>query len=151
MHCKDFALGIGRQLKKDFVDTGQMRFVYRHFAFLGEESFRAAEASECAADQGKFWEYHDVIYENWGGVNTGAFYDDPLIGFAEGLGLDRKVFSTCLTGGKYRDKVEGDVKDGERFGVNSTPTLFVNGRKVQNATSYDDYARLIESELAGAK
>lgn len=128
-----------------------MRFVYRHFAFIGEESLRAAEASECAADQGKFWEYHDAIYENYGGVNKGAYYDDNLIGFANELGLDRSTFSTCLTSGKHRDKVEEDVRDGERLGVSSTPTLFVNGRKVQNAVTYEDYARLIESELAGAE
>ena len=87
-HCVDFALGMGRQVKEEFVSTGRIRFVFRHYPFIGEESFRAAEGTECAADQGKFWEYHDIVFENWKGVNEGHFSDDKLKGFARTLGLD---------------------------------------------------------------
>ena len=149
-HCMQFALGMGKQLKEDFVSTGQIRFVFRHFPFLGEESFRASEATECAADQNKFWEFHDTVFENWKGVNEGRFSDDNLKGFASLLQLDRAAFDSCLDSGKYRGKVEADLRLGERLGVYSTPTLFVNRRKVEPA-SYDELARIIESAIAAAQ
>ena len=150
-HCQAFALGIGRRLKDEFVNAGRIRFEYRHFSFIGEESFRAAEASECAADQGKFWEYHDTVFENWDTPNTGAYSDDNLKGFASRLGLDRGAFDSCLDSGKYRGKVDDDIREGERLGVNATPTLFLNGRKVEGAATYDDFAQLIESEISAAE
>ena len=149
-HCMQFALGMGKQLKEDFVSTGQIRFVFRHFPFLGEESFRASEATECAADQNKFWEFHDTVFENWKGVNEGRFSDDNLKGFASLLQLDRAAFDSCLDSEKYRGKVEADLRLGERLGVYSTPTLFVNRRKVEPA-SYDELARIIESAIAAAQ
>ena len=146
-HCAQFALGMGKQVKKDFVDTGRISFVFRHFPFIGEESFRAAEATECAADQGKFWEYHDTVFENWKGVNQGAYSDDNLKGFATRLQLDRDVFDSCLDGGRHRGKVEEDLQLGERLGVNSTPSLFLEGRRIQ-VSSYGELAALIESAIA---
>ena len=149
-HCAQFALGMGRQLKKDFVDKGRIEFVFRHFPFIGEESFRAAEATECARDQDKFWEYHDTVFENWDGVNKGAYSDDNLKGFASSLQLDRGAFDSCLDGGKYRGKVEEDLHLGERMGVNSTPSLFLQGRRIQ-VTDYIELAGLIESAIAAAQ
>ena len=149
-HCAQFALGMGRQLKKDFVDKGRINFVFRHFPFIGEESFRAAEATECARDQDKFWEYHDTVFENWNGVNKGAYSDDNLKGFASGLQLDRAAFDSCLDGGKYRGKVEEDFQLGERMGVDSTPSLFLQGRRIQVA-NYGELAALIESAIAAAQ
>ncbi len=149
-HCAQFALGMGRQLKKDFVDKGQINFVFRHFPFIGEESFRAAEATECARDQGRFWEYHDTVFENWNGVNKGAYSDDNLKGFATSLQLDRDAFDSCLDGGKYRGKVEEDFQLGERMGVDSTPSLFLQGRRIRVA-DYSELAGLIESAIAAAQ
>ncbi len=149
-HCAQFALGMGRQLKKDFVDKGRINFVFRHFPFIGEESFRAAEATECARDQDKFWEYHDTVFENWNGVNKGAYSDDNLKGFASGLQLDRAAFDSCLDGGKYRVKVEEDFQLGERMGVDSTPSLFLQGRRIQVA-DYSELAGLIESAIEAAQ
>ncbi len=149
-HCMQFALGIGKQLKEDFVNTGKIRFVFRHFPFIGEESFRAAEATECAADQNKFWEYHDTVFENWGGVNEGHFSDENLKEFAGRLQLDRTAFDSCLDSGKYRGKVESDIRLGEQLGVNSTPTLFLDGRRIE-PVSYDDLTRIIESAIASAQ
>ena len=149
-HCVQFALGMGKQLKEDFVSTGQIRFVFRHFPFIDEESFRAAEATECASDQNKFWEFHDTVFENWEGVNGGDFSDDNLKGFASLLQLDRTAFDSCLDSGKYRGKVESDLRLGERLGVYSTPTLFVNRRRVEPA-SYSELAQIIESAIAAAQ
>ena len=148
MHCRDFALGIGRPIKRDYVDTGEVRFVYRHFAFLGEESVWAAEASECAAEQGKFWEYHDILYENWVGTNVGAYSYNNLVGFADILELDSGQFAGCMNDRKYLDRVRGDSEFAEDNGVSSTPTVFINGQHVRGG-DYATFRDAIEAALAG--
>ena len=149
-HCMQFALGIGKQLKEDFVETGKIRFVFRHFPFIGPESFRAAEATECAADQNKFWEYHDTVFENWKGVNEGHFSNDNLKQFASRLQLDRASFDSCFDGNKYRGKVEADLRRGEQLGVQGTPSLFLNGRRL-TPSSNEELIQLIESAIAAAQ
>ena len=146
-HCMQFALGIGKQIKEDFVETGKIRFVFRHFPFIGTESFRAAEATECAADQNKFWEYHDTVFENWKGVNEGHFSDDNLKLFADSLQLDRAAFDSCLDGRKYLGKVESDIRRGEQLGVQGTPSLFLNGEML-TPSSNEELVQLIESAIA---
>ena len=149
-HCAQFAVGIGKQIKKDFVETGKIRFVFRHFPFIGEESFRAAEATECAADQNKFWEYHDTVFENWKGANEGHFSDGNLKLFASSLQLDRGAFDACFDSRKYLGKVEADLRRGEQLGVQGTPTLFLNGEMLA-PTSYEELIQLIESAIADAQ
>ncbi|MXY42718.1 MAG: DsbA family protein [Dehalococcoidia bacterium] len=149
-HCTQFAMGIGKQIKEDFVETGKIRFVFRHFPFIGPESFRAAEATECAADQNKFWEYHDTVFENWKGVNEGHFSDDNLKLFASNLQLDRAAFDSCLDGRKYLGKVESDIRRGEQLGVQGTPSLFLNGEML-TPSSNEELVQLIESAIATAQ
>ncbi len=149
-HCAQFAVGVGKQIKKDFVETGKIRFVFRHFPFIGEESFRAAEATECAADQNKFWEYHDTVFENWKGANEGHFSDDNLKLFASSLQLDRGPFDACFDSRKYLGKVEADLRRGEQLGVQGTPSLFLNGEMLA-PTSYEELLQLIESAIADAQ
>ena len=149
-HCMQFALGIGKQIKEDFVETGKIRFVFRHFPFIGPESFRAAEATECAADQNKFWEYHDTVFENWKGVNEGHFSDDNLKLFAGVLQLDRSAFDACFDSRKYLGKVESDIRRGEQLGVQGTPSLFLNGEML-TPSSNEELVQLIESAIAAAQ
>ena len=146
-HCAQFAVTIGKQIKADFVDTGRIQFIFRHFPFIGTESFRAAEATECAADQDKFWEFHDIVFENWKGVNEGHFSDENLKLFASSLRLDRGAFDSCFDSGKYRGKVEADLRRGKQLGVQGTPTLFLNG-KMLTPSSYEELAQLIQSAIA---
>lgn len=146
------------QLVENYVKTGKVKFVYKDFAFLGRESTRAAEASKCARDQGKFWEYHDFLYkylsDNYydkgqNGENVGAFSDSNLKRFARDLGLRVDEFDTCLDAGKYADAVSKDVEDGRVAGVTATPTNFVNGIIIQGAVPYATFSQAIEEALAG--
>jgi len=105
---------------------------YRHFIVVGEESTRAAEASECAAEQGEFKQYHDILFERQGPENSGYLSEDRLISFGSQIGLDRTQFETCLTSRKYKKLVEDTSEAALSFGVGGTPTVFVNGRRVQN-------------------
>ena len=122
-----FATDVERQLEDIYVKTGKMKFVYRHMAFLGEESQWAAEASECASDQGKFWEYHDKLFTSQQGENQGAFSKDNLKKFAADLKLDTAKFNQCLDSGQFTDKIKKSTQDAQQLGVQGTPTVLING------------------------
>jgi protein-disulfide isomerase len=117
-------------IEQEFVATGKIRTIYRHFAFLGPESFWAAEASECANDQGKFWEMHDAIYANQQGENQGAFSKENLKRFAQEINLNVTLFNDCLDNGKYAAKVRSDSAAAQAAGIRGTPTFILNGTQV---------------------
>jgi len=146
--CERFFKDTESQLIKDYVDSGKAKFAFRHYAFLGQESTWAAQASECANEQGKFWEMHDYLYSHQGQENSGAFTKDKLAGFAQALGLKTDQFKTCLESDKYADKVKADFTEGQKAGVNGTPATFVNGQLVSGAQPYANFKTLIDSELA---
>lgn len=135
-------------LIKEYVDTGKVKLAFRHFAFLGEESNWASEASECANEQGKFWQFHDYLFNNQNGENQGAFAKDKLKGFAATLGLNTTQFNTCLDSGKYALRVSEDTQEGQVAGVTGTPTIFVNGQALVGAQPYAALKALIDQELS---
>lgn len=147
--CRFFWEDTEDKLFADYVATGKVHFTYRSMGlFLGEESLRAAEAAYCAGDQEKFWEYHDVLFANQAGENQGAFSDERLAGFAQNLGLDMGVFDACFTSGKYAERAQKDKTEALASGVDSTPTILINGEKIVGAQDYDAYAQAIERALA---
>lgn len=121
-----------------------------HFAFLGEESGWAAEASECAAEQDAFWEYHDLLFERQSGENQGAFNKDILKGFAEELGLDTAAFNECLDSGRYADVVANQTQTAQAVGVRSTPAFLINGTPVVGAQPFENFQTIIEQKLEEA-
>ena len=134
-------------LKKDYIDTGKVKFYYNDFAFLGAESIQAASAAKCADDQGKFWEYHDYLYSHQDGENRGAFSDDNLKKFAGAVGLDQKKFDSCLDTNKYEQEVKDETARAKTYGVGSTPSTFVNGELVKGAVPYATLKAKIEEKL----
>ncbi len=125
--CVRFAKQTEPQLIEAYVKTGKVRFVYRSFGlFIGQESQDAAEASYCAGDQGKFWEYHDLLFANHTGENVGDYSRRRLEAFAEALQLDMKAFRDCLNSGKYAQRVTQDGIDGRALGVKATPSFVIN-------------------------
>jgi protein-disulfide isomerase len=130
-------------LLQQYVDTGEAQFVYKHSAFLGPESVWAAQAAECAADQGKFWEYHDLLFQRQKGENQGAFSKDNLIGFAQELGLDMTQFEPCLRDDKTLARVQADTEEGQQFGVRGTPTFFINGKPLVGAQPLEAFQNAI--------
>lgn len=135
------------QVIKDYVNTGKAKLYYRHFAFLGQESNWSAEASECANDQGKFWEYHDYLFNNQQGKNQGTFTKDNLKKFAVTLGLDSDKFNQCLDSGKYTAAVQKDTDEGRTAGVKGTPSTFVDGTISVGAQPYSEIKKLIDARL----
>ncbi len=133
-------------IEEEFVSAGQVRVEVRLIAILGEESELAAQAAECANDQERFWDFHDVLYANQEGKNRGAFARENLKRFAAALALDGAAFDTCLDSGKYASKVTDDTDEALQQGVNATPTILVNGKKV--TSTLDDVRAAIQEELA---
>lgn len=116
-------------------------------AFIGEESVRAAEAVECAGEQGQTWEYMDVLFANQRGENRGAYADRYLKAFAEGLGLDTLAFNACLDSRRYRSAVLLETQDGRARGVQSTPTFFINGEMLVGLAPYNVFQQKFEAAL----
>lgn len=129
------------------MGDGQVRFVYRHYPFLGDESFRAAQASECAAEQGEFWEYHEKLFAEWQGENVGAFSDPNLVRFASDIGLDAAALDDCLASNKYADLVTEQRDGGADAGVSSTPTVFVDGEVIKGLQDYGTYQAAVQDAL----
>ncbi len=139
---------VAPDLVKNYVDTGKATYVYKHLAFLGDESVWSAIAAECAADQGKFWEYHDYLFTHQNGENQGAFAKDKLIEFGKTLNLDMTKFEACVNDDATFDRVRADTQEGQGLGVSSTPTFFVNGKPLVGLTSPDEFKQAIEQALA---
>jgi protein-disulfide isomerase len=110
-----------------YVATNKVYYTYSPMAFIGQESIDAVEASYCANDQNKFWEYRDYLFSNQTGENAGDFSQAHLIAFAKKLNLDVNTFTSCLTSGQYATKVNDDNTYASQQGVNSTPSFLVNG------------------------
>jgi len=121
-----------------------VRFVYKDFPMSSTHpgAQEAAEASHCAHEQGKYWEYHDLLFENQGKNSFG-----DLLGFAENLGLDTDQFSECLSSHKYKSKVDSDFREAFEIGVYGTPTFFINDRVVIGPKTFNEFRQIIDSEL----
>ncbi|PKN97504.1 MAG: disulfide bond formation protein DsbA [Chloroflexi bacterium HGW-Chloroflexi-4] len=135
--CGRFASTEKPKLVEEFVKTGKVRFVFRSFQFIGEESFWAAEAAECANEQGKYWEYYEKLYSSQEGENIGTFGKVNLEKFANELGLQTKQFNECLASGKFSDKVKAETLEAQNLGLRGTPSLIVNGELVDEGNQYE--------------
>lgn len=129
------------------MKQGRVRFTFRHFAFIGDESRRAAEASECANEQGRFWDYYSKVFEEQAGENVGAFSQENLKRFAAELDLDTGQFNQCLDSGRYSAKVQQETTQGQQEGVRGTPAVFVNGRLIERGGDYPVLRAAIEAAL----
>ena len=131
-----------KQVIKEYGD--RILFVYRHFPLLATHQYalKAAEAAEAAGEQGKFWEYHDLLFANQDNLKT-----EDLKNYAKQIGLDMKKFDEALDSGKHKDKVLSDLDDGEKFGVTSTPTFFINGQMNRGVLNLDQFKSAIDKAL----
>ena len=121
-----------------------VRIVFRDFPMDSHPGAKvAAEAARCANDQGKFWEYHDVLF-----ANQGKLGPDALKQYAKQVSLDTDQFSTCLASRKHQAGVERDIEDGRKVAVQGTPTFFINGRAVVGAQPIESFRAIIDEELA---
>jgi protein-disulfide isomerase len=138
------------ELVERYVENGTLRYEWRDFAYLGQESVNAALAARAAQEQGRFWEYHDVLYENQGSVNSGAFSDEALVGFAEEVGLATEQFVAALTSGRYESIVQSDLREAQNAGIQGTPSFTINGQRLVGLQPVETFEQLIQAELTKA-
>ena len=155
--CKTFAEQIEPQVVDTYVSTGQVHYIYRHFPFIDDraprnESDQAANASMCAVDENRFWDYHDILFANWNGENQGAFNNNRLMAFAESLGLDMPAFNDCFNANLHKEEIDTDYSTGRTIGVTGTPSVFVNGLQLTPGfiPSFEEISQAVEAELAGS-
>ncbi len=153
--CKRFNDEIAPGLLEDFVETGVASVEFRHLAFLGPESVEAAAASECALDQNRFWDYHDLLFLRQGFQNRGVFSTGNLKSFARELqaefsDFDLDAFDDCLGSGRKRALIEASLVEASRLGVRSTPSVFINGSPFGGAGAYEDYRLVIQAAADAA-
>jgi protein-disulfide isomerase len=152
--CTFYTKEVEKRVAETYVASGQVYYVFHHYPFLdsysaSKESQQAANASMCALEQNKFWDYHDILFANWNGENAGAFKDARLKVFAETLGLDMDLFTTCFDKNRYQDEIQADYNLGIEMGVSGTPSVFVNGQLITpgHVPSFDDVQQAVEAAL----
>jgi protein-disulfide isomerase len=151
-YSKQYTRDIEDQIIETYVKANKINYTYKYFPVIDQdrigESHWAAYAAECANDQGKFWDYHDKLYYEYRGQNTGAFTRDNLKKYAAELNLDTKAFNTCLDSDKYALLVYDQLIEALQLKLPGTPTFLLNGRKMDTPTlAYDEFWKPIEAEL----
>jgi len=156
--CKRFVDTTEKSIEEQYVAKGLVQIEFQNFAVTGgtqpkevNEATLAAEAAECANDQGRYWEYHCKLYAEQQGENEGAFRSEALKGFAADLGLDQEEFDTCLDSHRHYDEIMLEQDEAASLGARGTPTLVINGTMIPGYLPFDRFQPLIEEALAKAK
>lgn len=153
--CKSFTQYIEPEVIKQLVDTGQAYYVFHNYPFLDDrsaikDSDNAANAALCAAEQGQFWNYKNLLYLNSAEV-VGTFSFKILTAYAESLNLDTRQFKACLESSKYQAQIDQDIALAEKYNVTGTPSLFVNGKQVAPGyiPTFDQIQQAVQEAIAG--
>lgn len=127
-----------------YVATGKVRLIYRHLLQIGEGSLLAAEASECAGDQGKFWEMREAIYRNQDALYVTGDVAAALTYLAQQVGVSVEEYGACMQAETHRFRIESDFRVAQEAGIRSRPVFEVNGQRIIGARPFEDFQRLIE-------
>ena len=133
------------KLYREYVEDGTLRIEWRDFPYRGQESVNAAVAARAAQAQGRFWDYHDLLYEN----QFSGFSDENLTSFAREAGLDMRRFEEDYESARYAGAVQADFREGQDLGVSGTPTFYINGRVIVGLQPPETFERAIEEAEGG--
>lgn len=153
--CRYYTLNDESKIIQTYVDTGKVYYTYYSFIIIDgsdgtDASYRAANAAMCAADQGRFWDYHDILYTNQVTEDASLFTDERLVSMAQNLNLDMTAFNQCYQAKKYASDINNDTSQAHSLGLTYTPSILVDGTLVQVQQSFfDDISTAIEAALAG--
>lgn len=157
-YCRQFWKNTEEQVQKEFIDTGIASFEYRDFIIIGPESRTAAEGAACAADQGLFWQMHDVLYLRQGQENRGVFSSANVKRFAReaaeatpNVKFDGSAFDKCLDSGAKRSAVDQMNADAATYKLQSTPSFVVNGQVGAGALTIEQFRQLVNAARGGAR
>ena len=136
----------------NYVETGKANLVFMDLPFLGRDSITAAQATYCADDQGKYWEYHETLYNFQEAVDDGWASKDRLVSFAFDLDMNLDEFNDCMDSSKYAKRVKANYDESQRFGAEATPTFLIISpdgavKKITSAQPYSVFSQVIEPML----
>ena len=136
----------------NYVDTGKANLVFMDLPFLGRDSITAAQATYCADDQGKYWEYHETLYNFQEAIDNGWASKDRLVSFAFNLDMNLDEFNDCMDSSKYAKRVKANYDESQRFGAEATPTFLIISpdgavKKITSAQPYSVFSQVIEPML----
>ncbi|MEM4377585.1 MAG: DsbA family protein [Candidatus Nitrosotenuis sp.] len=148
--CDRWFKTIKPDIEEQYINTGKVNLYFVDLAFFGPDSTNAAEATYCAGDQGKYWEFHNILYSSQQGINDGWASSDNLKSFASQLSLDRNLFDSCLDSDKYKNRVEKNVLEAKRNGVSATPTFIIVGpsgeqETIEGAQPFSIFKQVLDS------
>jgi protein-disulfide isomerase len=146
-YCRMFAMETLPLIEEEYIDTGKVKFMFRDFPVHGESEVALAMVTECAADQGKFWEMQAYL---WEGYDEWSQSQDILATFqekAEDLGMDTEVFTSCLQEGTVVDRIVEDYNIAVQDGIEATPSFLINGIQIRGAQPFEEFQRVIDAAL----
>ena len=150
--CNKFFHDTEQKLLENYVDTGKVKIIFKDFTIIGPDSKTAAHAAHCADDQGLFWEYHDMLYNNWTGENNGWASSENLLRMAQDVGLNIDEFTDCMRNEIHTQIISASNADARTLGLTGTPGFFVispNNQvtKIPGAQPFDVFQKIFDSEL----
>jgi len=147
--CGMFAVQSFPQVEEKYIKTGKIRWVFRPVALSYHlQAPKATESAECAGEQGKYWEMHDLLFARQSQWSEKGGAVELFKGYAKALALNEAAFAACLDSGKYGGIAAANMTDARAAGVSSTPTYFVNGTAIKVALPYEEFAKVLDQELA---
>lgn len=150
--CGQFASLVAPLIKERLVQPGKVRYVYYDFPIIDahRNAFLAARAGRCANEQGRFWEFHDVIYGQQPNWSTEADPSDLFVEYGVRAGAEEGRFEECLRSDKYAKEVSESMELGKSLGVGGTPTLIVNGRRLGSTPRFAELEQMVDEAIGGA-
>jgi len=134
-YCYRFHTSTLNIINEEYIQTGKAKLVFRDFPLNGPDSVLAAEAAYCAGEQGKYWEYHDELYQNWGGERTGWVNRESLQKFGNTVGINIEELNSCIDSKRYNQRVLDHYSYGQKIGIDATPSFLIfNNEKIVKIT-----------------
>jgi protein-disulfide isomerase len=137
------------QITENYIETGKVNLVFIDLAFLGRDSSKAAQATYCAEDQKQYWAFHDMLYNSQERVDNGWANSERLKAFAFSLELDMELFDSCLDSGKYSKRVDYNIQQAKKHGVNSTPTFIIvandQEKQISGAQPFSVFKQILDT------
>ena len=150
--CNVFYHNTEHEILENYVMTGKVNVIFKDYTIIGQDSVTAAHAAHCAGEQGMFWQYHDILYENWSGENSGWAGQENLIRFAQEIGADMEEFIGCNADGRYNQMISQSNSDAQMLGITGTPAFYIISntgtvQTIQGAQPYEVFERIFNSML----
>ena len=149
--CNVYFQDTQHKIVENFVNTDKVKIIFKDFTIIGPDSVSAAHFAHCAGEQERFWEYHNILYNNWAGENNGWASNNNLIQFANEIGLDMNELKKCNNENRYKSLIESSNSDARSLGLTGTPAFFVitnsGAQKIHGAQPYDVFENVFETLL----